>query len=375
MKKGKDNPLEIVFLIAVVVIVFLVGVGVRLIPFVVLVYAIVTAVKCFIEKKAILLRTGRDVSITSAIPDDFWLTESEKDEFIDAYNRLVETIGTKESANKEANEKGLSRNKDGRISLRSNRGKQLRAIIESADERLPGLRSQLNHWQQLPVKRFKRFVNGFRQASALAAGLVAFALAAILNEFFLKGPPEASQYGGASSSTDVLMSPYLAMGLAFAVVWVLLWLWMRGVRRPPLVDADTFDLYSVEDRKSVAAEEPTAAASVKIEERPPTGTFHSQCGPNEAKDRSANYLGPDSSETLSSTDSIPAPWSRLAIWSFVSGLCSILVLPSIPAIVLGHLALKKDKGVKKGVVLARIGLILGWVFLAILVFGLLTQES
>jgi hypothetical protein len=64
--------------------------------------------------------------------------------------------------------------------------------------------------------------------------------------------------------------------------------------------------------------------------------------------------------------------STAAIASFICGLIGFLLLPSIPAILFGHIALHDIKYKNmKGKVIASIGLVLGYIFFAYLLFVLI----
>lgn len=112
---------------------------------------------------------------------DFWLNAKEKEDFEYVSIKLSDAIRQIDNAKKIGENEGLTRNKDGSFSGRSNRGKQIRGAISEGisirDENFP----YYDELSYLPLNRWKKFRNSYRlYYSFLISGLFWFILTFIL---------------------------------------------------------------------------------------------------------------------------------------------------------------------------------------------------
>ena len=96
-----------------------------------------------------------------------------------------------EEADRRGCEAGLDRNLDGRISARSNLGKEIRRITEQNEAVLYMHKDRFNHYRELPRARWTSFAEVFSREHACFVGLVAWAImASVLAVMVLVASPE-----------------------------------------------------------------------------------------------------------------------------------------------------------------------------------------
>lgn len=445
-RKGSGNPLPLIILVGAVVVCFVAGAAALLIPVAILVFAIKSGIDFTREKNATSARINVPVRLSHLTPNDFWLTPPEKNQFTSVRNELIKAIRTIEAADSEADQRGLSRNKDGSISRRSKMGKKLQGLIESSEDRKTEYADRFAELRSLPRRRYDRLVSGFKRAMACTIGVVGFTISAYASSIeqfgeistgvrnlvkfpvdlasnvskgFLGSSEGNPEYIDVSSAASVLFTSYTTLAISIVAGWVLATLVISGAKRPALVEANNIDDFdtsysrtlgekqskahtgSVPDTELAASGRNAAkgvqGAASDAARLDPVGSPNSESHQAEAggTKSTANYQTLASvSETESSASAdmkvqrdegtshvlgdsrrTQLAWSRKAIWSAVFGFLSIFVVPALPAIVLGHIAVRKDRGEKRGIVLARLGLSLGWLFLVLFALTLVFGEN
>lgn len=144
-KKKKDDEGGIIILIVIAVLILIALAT----PIVLIIGYIYNKVKALEIKKRI-----------SGTMSDFWLNKSEKDEFKEKMNQFIQVDDIIEKANEKGTKAGISRNKDGSFSARSNLGKEIRATLEKYEPIKSSLSNNLYELQNLPLSRWEEF-NGY----------------------------------------------------------------------------------------------------------------------------------------------------------------------------------------------------------------------
>jgi len=88
---------------------------------------------------------------------DFWLGKQEKDEFKEKAVMLNKVTDIINEANQKGLKAGISQNKDGSFSARSNIGKEIRNTLEKYEPIKTSLNNDLYNLQNLPIYRWEAF--------------------------------------------------------------------------------------------------------------------------------------------------------------------------------------------------------------------------
>lgn len=106
----------------------------------------------------------------------FWLNNAEKYKFIESVEELKKAIDNINKTNQIGDSEGIARNKDGTLSLRGNRGKELQSIINENTYSRNQNNQIFQYLRLLPQKRWREFQQVYsRFYSFLIAAIAWFA--------------------------------------------------------------------------------------------------------------------------------------------------------------------------------------------------------
>lgn len=125
-----------------------------------------------------------EYSSMSGNESDFWLDENEKQNYVKLYNGVNEAKNKIDEANSYGENNGISRNQDGRFSIRSNLGKKLRALIEEKEEYLATYSNKLKDIVNLPHQRFKKYKEAYVRVNASLNALIAWVVTLTIGVLF-----------------------------------------------------------------------------------------------------------------------------------------------------------------------------------------------
>lgn len=156
-RKKKDDAGAIIILIAIAVLILIALAT----PIVLIIGYMYNKVKASDIKKRI-----------SGTMSDFWLNQSEKNKFNEKVNQLVQVNDIIEKANEKGTNAGISRNKDGSFSARTNLGKEIRATLEKYEPVKSSLSNYLYYLQNLPLSRWEEFNGYIKNAKSFMWSLI-----------------------------------------------------------------------------------------------------------------------------------------------------------------------------------------------------------
>lgn len=138
----------------------------------------------------------------SGTMSDFWLDNSEKEEFKEKINQLTQTNNIIEKATEKAMNAELSLNKDGSFSARSKIGKETRATLEKYEPIKNSLSNYLYDLQNLPLYRWEVFNGYIKNAKSFIWSLILW-FGALLYYFMILGKQSFSE----------IFIPYFALAI------------------------------------------------------------------------------------------------------------------------------------------------------------------
>ena len=118
---------------------------------------------------------------------DIWLSEQEKLQFLAAHLHLSRAIQKKQDAIDWAERTNVSRNKDGQYSIRSNRGKEIRATINQSNAAIDQSKRTITWLRSKPHRKWYAFNIKMQLAVASLLGMGGCLLAAFVALLFCKG--------------------------------------------------------------------------------------------------------------------------------------------------------------------------------------------
>jgi hypothetical protein len=140
----------------------------------------------------------------SGTMSDFWLNKREKDEFKEKVNLLFHVDDIIEKANEKGTNAGISRNKDGSFSARSNLGKEIRATLKKYEPVKSSLSNYLYELQNLPLSRWEEFNGYIKNEKSFMWSLISWCTV-LLYYFITLGKQSISE----------IFIPYLALATNF----------------------------------------------------------------------------------------------------------------------------------------------------------------
>lgn len=108
---------------------------------------------------------------------DFWLNESEKEEFKKWYKLEVDSKKMIDEANQMADDHDLSRNMDGRISSRSDLGKKLLEVMSENRDVLRDASRSLGYLSRKPLRQWNEFLESFKNYFAIRISSIVYFIA------------------------------------------------------------------------------------------------------------------------------------------------------------------------------------------------------
>lgn len=118
---------------------------------------------------------------------DLWLSEQEKLKFMATHLHLSRAIHKKKDAVDWAERSNVSKNKDGQYSIRSNRGKEIRATINQSNATIDQSKRTISWLRSKPHRKWFELNIRLQLAVASLLGLGGFLLAALVALLFCKG--------------------------------------------------------------------------------------------------------------------------------------------------------------------------------------------
>jgi hypothetical protein len=188
-RKKKGDAGGIIFLLAIAVLILI---------------ALATPIVLIFGYMYNKVKAGEIKKRISGTMSDFWFNKSEKDEFKEKVNQLIQVNGIIEKANEKGTNAGITRNKDGSFSARSNLGKEIRATLEKYEPVKSSLGNYLYDLQNLPLSRWEEFNGYIKNAKSFMWSLILWC-AALLYYFITLGKQSISK----------IFIPYLALATNF----------------------------------------------------------------------------------------------------------------------------------------------------------------
>ena len=118
---------------------------------------------------------------------DFWLDTDEKNDFKEKYAQLNEVKQIIQNANDEGVNAGLSLNKDGSFSARSNKGKEIRAILTKYQPMKISLTNYLVDMQYVPINRWTVYNNYLRNSISFRWAFISWIVSLIVSSTIVSG--------------------------------------------------------------------------------------------------------------------------------------------------------------------------------------------
>ncbi len=160
-KKNSDGSLGCLFIVALLII----------LPLVPIAWGIFAIVKWFKWKKLKKYYPNNSIS-------DFWLTHEEKIEFLQSRKEYIIADDNLNQLRATADAENLSRNVDGSISNRSNRGKEINRLFSEQEKIYNSNKRNLNYLSEKPFYEWlslkETFSPYYASTSAFATWLIAF---------------------------------------------------------------------------------------------------------------------------------------------------------------------------------------------------------
>jgi cation transport ATPase len=188
----------------------------------------------------------------------FWLSPDEKKRFKILCNMTVEANENKTKAIQYAENTGITKNQDGQYSVRSQKGKEVRQIINNSDELIENANREIEELQNKPFADWEKADECFRDSNASVCGLFGFIVALPICVLQIKNP---AQYFGGNDFN------YIAWWCAASLIGGLIYLIPKFLlsspsrlyfEEPPLVDMSNVDSWNdivLEDRKELKCED------------------------------------------------------------------------------------------------------------------------
>lgn len=146
MAKSKKNNVGNAFaLIAILILIMLV------------IIALLTPMVIFFGYFYNKIKSGKIKKELSGLMSDFWLNENEKNDFKENTEALINVNNIIQKANEDGISAGISINKNGSFSAKSNLGKRIRATLDKYEPIRDSLKNHLSGLQNLPVSRWNQF--------------------------------------------------------------------------------------------------------------------------------------------------------------------------------------------------------------------------
>lgn len=186
MAKKKDNAAGGIIIVIFVAILITISL---LTPIVIIGGYLISSIRASIIKR----RLSGDIC-------DFWLNRDEKKQYINYYNEFCKIDKIIRDAINRGNEKGISVNKDGSFSSRSNLGKEINSIISTNLPIHSRLSKKVDYYKFLPINRWQEFNNHVRSSKAFLWSSLFYILT--IAYFYYKQKM--------ASAVDILMA-YLAL--------------------------------------------------------------------------------------------------------------------------------------------------------------------
>lgn len=166
MSKRNNNSGSFLFIllgVAFFLLIYLLSFLIVLLPFVLVAGYALKSIKVDSTKKAI----GGSMS-------DFWLNETEKKHFKQLNTSLEQTVHTINSFKNKGYSAGISINKDGSFSQRSNLGKEINRVLKENQPKELYLRSQLSELEIQPYLQWESFNKAIVNAQAYLLAFIAW---------------------------------------------------------------------------------------------------------------------------------------------------------------------------------------------------------
>lgn len=176
---------------------------------------------------------------------DLWLSEQEKVKFLATHLHLSRAIHKKQDAIDWAERTNVSKNKDGQYSMRSNRGKEIRATINQSNATIDQSKRTISWLRSKPHRKWFELNIRLQLAIASLLGMGGCLLAALVALFFCK---RLSLSNGFSFWKNVLAISAEAglFSLVFGGVGVLLFYRKPALEyfdEPPIVTKDNVNTW------------------------------------------------------------------------------------------------------------------------------------
>jgi hypothetical protein len=208
----------------------------------------------------------------------FWLTDELKSRFKILNHNLAVARSNKNHAIRDAEISGISKNNDGQYSMRSNKGKEVRRIIDESNEFIENATREITEIQDKPHSDWKQADIAFRNTCASWCGLIGFALCLPFCIALIKQEPEITK--------GVIVFLWCLACLGGGLFYVIAkYLFPSPIRQhftePPQVDMTNVDQWDIENgqpsssgtsqRLDSQPEEPEAKQeSAELPATPPT---------------------------------------------------------------------------------------------------------
>jgi len=155
------------------------GGGIEVILYLILlVVAVITPIVLMIGFIYNWYKTKQVKQVLSGNISDFWLDSQDKDIFKQKHKQLISAINKVQKAEARGRQEGVSLNKDGSFSARSNVGKEIRLIIDQTKPIIDELSSEVEDLAGIPLQLWDEFNLYVRREYAFLYSLYVWFIAA-----------------------------------------------------------------------------------------------------------------------------------------------------------------------------------------------------